>query len=1597
MRALSLVPTWILFVSIMYSAAHAGTVTWDGDGDGSSWHDALNWSGDALPGGADDVLIDIAGTLTVTHSSGTTNISSLTCNEMLVLSGGTLAISGTSVISDYSQTGGTLGGTGDIEVTGPMSWTGGTIVGTVGSELIEATSAIHDFNIGGTSGKTLTGRTLRYTGALNWTDGNITVFSDATIEIDGADVFNANADGHSIAAGAGSIVNDGLFIVDVPSTLTLTGNSLSFVNNATLSIVSGTLDLSGSSDSTHTGATLTVAPGAVLDFSSGTHDLDDATTYDTDTGLFSGGTVNLDGEYNLAPGGSTTVIGGTVNLTGNVPGDLGDVALSSGTLNLANTEGSSTADSYDQSSGTLTGTSDLTVTGSATWNGGTISGTNGGEFFDANSAGDDLNLGGTSGKTLTGRTLRYTGALNWTDGNITVFSDATIEIDGADVFNANADGHSIAAGAGSIVNDGLFIVDVPSTLTLTGNSLSFVNNATLSIVSGTLDLSGSSDSTHTGATLTVAPGAVLDFSSGTHDLDDATTYDTDTGLFSGGTVNLDGEYNLAPGGSTTVIGGTVNLTGNVPGDLGDVALSSGTLNLANTEGSSTADSYDQSSGTLTGTSDLTVTGSATWNGGTISGTNGGEFFDANSAGDDLNLGGTSGKTLTGRTLRYTGALNWTDGNITVFSDATIEIDGADVFNANADGHSVAAGAGSLENAGTLNVSVPSTLTFTGNNLALLNSGTITIVAGQLQLTSNADFVQTAGLTQLSGGTISSTTHLAIQGGQLSGTGTVSADVLSDGGLVAPGGPIGTLVIDGDYTQSPASTLAIDIGGTTPDVEHDVLAVSGSVTLDGTLGMTLQNGHVPTLLETYECLSYASRSGVFCSFSGLEIPGDLYFSPVYDPTSLILDVVATPPPADCNGNGITDACEIAIADCNSNGIPDDCDVDAGAADCNANDVPDSCEILIADCNSNGIPDDCDVSAGAADCDSNGIPDTCDAFGCCGPAVGQCGNTDEDTCATLGGTWLGESCMTCPSQSVAIINEPGGSIFVHVIGPPVDCGGGGPPPAPCPPDTYLDAWRSPANGLACQNFGVQGSPAIPADFFDPGSDPFTDSICLQGQPLGSTPFGDFGDADTLIRRTAEPFDRCGLPDGGEVTIDLEIVALSLTGTAPLTVTHNGGQNPEEWTVDVDLSAVQPTPGMLTVTKSHCNGGTYTSSLNVQARFTFTKVVDPGAVRVLDTGLAGIEPVTLEQDIPAPWVHDVGAPFDEDVDACSVFHAGFDEIAPVLACDCNSNNQRDRCDVEDGSSLDCNSNFTPDECDIASGFSMDVDLNGIPDECEPGTCVDAASCCDVNGDGTRDALCTWCACPLDGTCQITQKIIPADIGGAFGVCETDTFCNVHDRTHALTCFSGTNPCASINIDAGGAFGACALDGFCNIHDANHALTCFAGTNTCACGPAPESPVEVVGGSHLRVVLSKRTTAPGQRLMARVFADAELHKLQSYQLDVEVSGGSSGSLKLERILVEDRADDAFGLAQSEFAATNTITGQMLRGLEETPQSAAPGAYLATFVYQVSSDASGDFVIDVAAGPDGHSALISDRTRKIEILGTTPATIRVQTKSDRR
>jgi hypothetical protein len=104
----------------------------------------------------------------------------------------------------------------------------------------------------------------------------------------------------------------------------------------------------------------------------------------------------------------------------------------------------------------------------------------------------------------------------------------------------------------------------------------------------------------------------------------------------------------------------------------------------------------------------------------------------------------------------------------------------------------------------------------------------------------------------------------------------------------------------------------------------------------------------------------------------------------------------------------------------------------------------------------------------------------------------------------------------------------------------------------------------------------------------------------------------------------------------TIPIEIVEMKLVSTSPITVTFNGGQNPEQWDVEVELSNPQ-TPGTMTLTRTGPNSGTFDSSLPVIPVFTFTKVGNPSDMRVLDFLLEGISPSILTST-DVPWTVEI-----------------------------------------------------------------------------------------------------------------------------------------------------------------------------------------------------------------------------------------------------------------------------------------------------------------------------------------------------------------------
>jgi hypothetical protein len=299
--------------------------------------------------------------------------------------------------------------------------------------------------------------------------------------------------------------------------------------------------------------------------------------------------------------------------------------------------------------------------------------------------------------------------------------------------------------------------------------------------------------------------------------------------------------------------------------------------------------FTLSGGTLSGTGSLTVSGQATWTSGTMSGT-GTTTFNGNAT---ITANGNIQNLVGGRKLNLAGTTTFdgangdfrTGSNVTTINNSGIFLDQTTGTTRIASPFGGSADQATFNNTGTLRKTGSATTTIIS---VFNNSGTVDIQSGSLAFT--VAYTQTAGETKLNGGALSSSTTLTLQGGKLTGTGTVTANV-SNAALVSPGASPGQLTISGSYTQTSVGALNVEIGGLTAETEFDRLAISGSATLSGTLNVSLINGFLPNPGDSFQIMTFASRSGSFTTINGLDLGGGRSFQVNLTGTSLSL---VTPP-------------------------------------------------------------------------------------------------------------------------------------------------------------------------------------------------------------------------------------------------------------------------------------------------------------------------------------------------------------------------------------------------------------------------------------------------------------------------------------------------------------------------------------------------------------------------------------------------------------------------------------------------------------------------------------------------------------------------------
>ena len=363
-----------------------------------SWSDALNWSGDELPGSDDDVTINLASNPTVTFSSAAGNVSvhSLTSANPLSITGGSLTVRDDSTLNNsLSMTGGSLTATGlgtSLLVNGSTSVTGANLIASGGATLslsqltsyastssatIQASGAGSRLDLSGLT--TLDGPAGFNTIQVNAVSGGVVDLHSLAQLDQGAVSFNADGanslvdlsaltsfstngsyDSSIRVANGGEVrVNDGLTALNrVDLTLglgTLKTVQLTSITNASLSVSESGVDLSGIGSLD--GVSIYVSGGATLSLSQLTSyaSTSSATIQASGAGsrLDLSGLTTLDGPAGFNTIQVNAVSGGVVDLHSLAQLDQGAVSFNADGANslvdLSALTSFSTNGSYDSS------------------------------------------------------------------------------------------------------------------------------------------------------------------------------------------------------------------------------------------------------------------------------------------------------------------------------------------------------------------------------------------------------------------------------------------------------------------------------------------------------------------------------------------------------------------------------------------------------------------------------------------------------------------------------------------------------------------------------------------------------------------------------------------------------------------------------------------------------------------------------------------------------------------------------------------------------------------------------------------------------------------------------------------------------------------------------------------------------------------------------------------------------------------------------------------------------------------------------------------------------------------------------------------------
>lgn len=153
-----------------------------------------------------------------------------------------------------------------------------------------------------------------------------------------------------------------------------------------------------------------------------------------------------------------------------------------------------------------------------------------------------------------------------------------------------------------------------------------------------------------------------------------------------------------------------------------------------------------------------------------------------------------------------------------------------------------------------------------------------------------------GILEVSDGGVAEANRIYIHTpGVVTGSNGTLRGFVENHGTVSPGSSPGTLYVVGDYEQAPEGKLIIEIAGIA-DGQFDVLDISGTATLGGTLEIILLDGFVPSDTDIFDfILAGAGLVGAFEQIIAPTFGNNQTLGIGFGANGLFANVVAAPVP------------------------------------------------------------------------------------------------------------------------------------------------------------------------------------------------------------------------------------------------------------------------------------------------------------------------------------------------------------------------------------------------------------------------------------------------------------------------------------------------------------------------------------------------------------------------------------------------------------------------------------------------------------------------------------------------------------------------------